>query len=641
MELAAKKREPKVKKLPIALDYRRILSKNEKIRGRSQFQPHREIKEQRTGTLSTPEVQIPDIKRRNDQQRSNRDTYRKRVQESTNLSSTSATKVNQTKSVNKPGLKSPVGENISNSNNRKRIAKHKRDVPGISGTTDARNDMYYGEIQVKANEQDEENRFEMLVMVHDDDDDDGNEDRYGEPHPNVTRVKDVAVGPSFGLEDNYSCDILVDDIDGQFGNFHNNHHSHDDEYYISPTKAKSRVPGVSLDAMNQFELLHTAQRRNEQIIEAMKSKSSIAYDDSDSTDNLELEALDTIQDTLSTAINVCDFSLLHSEKKNINIKHVNLKGMHHPPPATAQGATYQELLLEEKRQLLLQWKKEEKKRVLDEEVSALENEVKEKIQLKEEHMLQMELQNKRLEQLTIVEELRQHEMQRLKAERELKLAADERAQRKKARMEQKVINSRISAFLESQEETLERLKAERQRQWEIGGRHDEDNDHGYRSLSPVQEEDDDVSNRRPRLPLSKRGDGGPRSASIKAPTDTTRIGHERNKYGKTHAHDWDKNRGGEYMSSDIAERRRERNEYYRAQQAEKDRLKQQELRDIQERLNPGQFQVQFDPDRKRRSKQSSGKKGINKKVAPATDYSSVLSRNRKVRQKIYFDNENQ
>ena len=95
------------------------------------------------------------------------------------------------------------------------------------------------------------------------------------------------------------------------------------------------------------------------------------------------------------------------------------------------------------------------------------------------------------------------------------------------------------------------------------------------------------------------------------------------------------------MSSDIAERRRERNEYYRAQQAEKDRLKQQELRDIQERLNPGQFQVQFDPDRKRRSKQSSGKKGINKKVAPATDYSSVLSRNRKVRQKIYFDNENQ
>ena len=439
------------------------------------------------------------------------------------------------------------------------------------------------------------------------------------------------------------------------------------------TNKDTSVPtALFSDANPQYQLLRSAQQRNERVIQEMNAIISQSDDnDVSHSMSLELEALDTIQNTLSTALNVCDYSLEQSHHNSADNRTAQMMDSNfyaqqqipsnhfqhdtHQEKTAAheekeqfppQPLTHQEILLEEKRQLLRQWQMEEKKLLLDEEVNAIENQLKEKIRRQEDEQLQKELYEKRMEQLTIIEELREHELQRLAAERERKLAEQERAHRKKDRAEQKLINSRITDFLEHQEEKLRQLK--------IAAAHgpvqvqDQDQDMEWRDqqdrgsalLSPVLEEDEsEPSFLRPHMP------DHPRTNRV-SPRD----------FVSKHNHNHNDNRGntkskissrvvdrdqdsqmvtsvrGAYLNSDDAERRRERNEFYRVQNEERDRLKQQDLRDIQERLNPSLFNPRGKGTG--RSKQHShdreGAKTRKKTVQPSTDYSSMLSRNRKV-----------
>jgi len=623
MELAAKKREPQVRKLPPAVNYRKILAKNEKLRQQQSQAGHNQH--------MTP--QVPEVDAFSDKQLS--PERRKDTEMSERKQRPERSGVSYVKSANKAIEHSPVRKPVKPAGSRSHPQGYRRSANVKSAAADCPKDTYYGEIQVKDNELDEENRFEMLVVVHDSD------EEHDEEVHNVIRMRDAAVGPSDELDsftahmDEIPHHNLMQQQQGQ-------QQLHPSKEYFMTPHIEKKLPSMPLQHTNQFRLLRSAQQRNEQLIAEMKAKAATGQSTNERENtHLELEALDTIKDTLSSAINVCDYSLQHSilepvpEEEGHHLMNNNHDGALDHSVAGSHMTTYKELLLEEKKHLLLQWKVEEQKRLVDEEVNAIEQELKDKIKRKEEHDLQLELQNKRLEQLTIVEELRQHELQRLKVERELKQAAEERVQRKKARLEQKALNNRINAFLETQEETLQRLKDAKQQQWDEGWSNDVEHDENELGggLLPSVPENDDMAPYQPRVPLSKRDGVAPR----KAPKQKAPRGRDWNKYSQPQGHgfgdvdSWSSR--SEYIDSDAAERRKERNEYYRAQQAEKERQKQQDIREIQERLNPDMFRGQGNKHDKNRLKQGGGMKpGRHKKVAPSTDYSSMLSRNRKARQ---------
>lgn len=570
MELAAKKRKPRVKKLPAAADYKAILLENEKIRLQQEH------------VRGAPDEEDVSLTNHGHVDRS-RDKHMVKEPSRPSRQDISAGKILHPKPHPPPRQQKRVGNN-----------KHFKQINTTSATGSLKETLC-GEIQVKKHEDDEQNRFEMLVVVHDE-----------EPLERADKDR----GANFSGADSGNRSHVPASASKH------NDVRHSDNHPIDSRQETENLNPVT----HHYRLLRSAQQRNDQMISEMNKMAAEmnTTEPSDASTNmsLELEALNTIQNTLSSALNLCDHSLLHSHLCTSSTEPELPVGCVVPP------MRYEESLLEEKRQLLLNWQQEERKRKLNEEVSAIERQLAEKVQQEEEELLQVRLREKRAELLSIVEELRQQELQRLQDQREQEARDQERLQRKREReeaiAERKLINNRINAFLECQEETLRRVKAAQGPQPGTGQQN-------YAPLPAVPEErEEEMTAFKPHAPLKPRNRESPRSLlKGRERKATTSSYHDRDDDRQMEMHS-----RGEYFDSDEVERRKERNEFYRVQNEQRDRMKQQELRDIQDRLNPDNQYMGGGRDLVKAS--SSGRKNASKKVKPHADLSSILSRNRKV-----------
>ena len=552
MEVAAEKRKPKVKKLPPAVDYKSIISKNKKLQGNQSSARDEDVKKFNNTAVSPKSSalvhrHVPKMQRR---VQDHDDMHRSTAQNARN------------KIVNKMS-------------------------PSYSQSTTPR-DTYCGEIQVKDREQDEKNKFEMLVLVHDD----KNE------------------------KDNYINAYDANMFD------HSHHEDFGDDLGREDRDYLDTLHQTVMD--KQYQMLRDAQKRGERIIAELNTPSS--GNDDNRNIYLELEALDTIQNTLTTALDVCDHSLkrVNTRSINTNVKPLTSLRKHQLPTLVQEDSEDEEndsernmqlnhlkQLEEERQQLLLQWKDEEQKRVLKAQTDAIEKELKHKVEMKERELVRMKLEKKRTEQMAIVEELKKIELERQENEKERRIIAQEISERKKDRMERKAMNQRINDFLEAQEAVLQNLKAKKQHgpsKLLHGGVVDDGSTFPRVALDPVPEEDfEDEPSPIGRIApgdMANNARAGLKDKSFKL---SNQIGHR--------------------AGGNESDRRRERNEYYRAKNEEKERLKQMELMEIQERLNPSAFRaVKGNVSKKYSNLGRAGKK----KVKPAVDYSGMLSRNRKV-----------
>lgn len=406
--------------------------------------------------------------------------------------------------------------------------------------------------------------------------------------------------------------------------------SHTDLKYTTPMRQPALSPEINTMKKLSEDLIH-AKSRNEAIFKKLSKQENDECENLEITEDLENQAYDNINTTVVTAMNACEYTLMTSQ-----IPRLPSRGTEHlgrPPlpfrKPTPYVPTREDILVAEKLEMLRQWKLLEYRKSKEKEVRDIEKEVQDMQTLRKNREIvedfEKSLRKKKMQQIKLLETLKQQEIDRLQREADSKHIYDQKLLQEKTYLEQKLANKKIFRFIKAQEERLQEMKNNQERRMEANHYYQpspnmvaiNERESASNSNSDTDSQDSRESKHKHKYPRGLIAKAKMETKGTAAKHKHKRRGHVKPDFVTNGLFDYDKDQD-----------RQEKKEFYRARLAEKERQKELELQEIQERLNPNGA-------RRKNQNLVPQKKNllIKKLVKPAQSskyLSEQLSRNRKV-----------